>query len=221
MAEYVHDEAFEHRLARVLREIGDEAVVPFDPYETTQLIITNSRIGGVPITAIPAAQMAAQPAPPPLAPPMAPPLAPPNVPPPGYYDEPLPVEPSRWPLLAALGLLIAALVFAGFASGFIKLPSNFGITIGTPAPIQTTSPSPLPTLTSIPTSTATPQKTRKPRRTPRPRQTDGPLVSAEPQPTQVPTDAPTPEPPQPTPEPPQATSQPEPASTEDAAASPL
>ena len=60
MPEYVYDEKFEHRLEQVLREIGDEAVVPFDPSETTQLVISNSRIGGVPITAIPAAQMAQQ-----------------------------------------------------------------------------------------------------------------------------------------------------------------
>ncbi len=217
MPEYVYDEAFETRLEHVLREIGNEAVLPFDPYETTQLVISKSRIGGVPITAIPAAQMAQHPGPPapeapyasaspyasgpPMAPPMAPPVLPPPGPPPGYYDEPLPSESRRWPLLVALGLLIAALVFAGFATGFIKLPSNFGITIGTPAPVPTSTHTTVPTVTSEPTAEPTPKKTRKPRRTQRPRRTDAPIVTTEPQPTLAPTEPPTIEPVQPTPEP--------------------
>jgi hypothetical protein len=236
MSEYVYDDAFEHRLERVLREIGNEAVQPFDPYETTQIAISRSRIGMVPITQIPMEQLRAQqvqhpyapptqqpyapPAQQPAAPPYYPPLAPPNVPPPGpppgyYDDEPLPVEPRRWPLLAALLVLIAALVFAGFATGFIKLPSNFGLTLGSPAPTQTSSPS----VTSSPTVAPTPGKTRKPRRTPRPQQTEAPVVTTQPQPTDQPTAEPTdeatPEPPETTPEPP------DPEPTHDAEATPL
>jgi hypothetical protein len=219
MPEYLYDEAFEHRLERVLREIGNEAVEPFDPYETTQMIITNSRIGGVPITAISAAQMAQQP-PPPSAPLAPMPVPAPVIPPPGYYDEPLPEESRRWPLLAAIALLVAALVFTGFATGFVKLPSGFGITYETPGPTQTMMPTTTasPTLTAGPTETPspTPKRTRKPRRTPRPDRTTAPAVTDQPQatpaPTEPPAEPPTPEPPVPTPEP---------AATQDVAASPI
>jgi hypothetical protein len=222
MPEYVYDEAFEHRLERVLREIGNEAVVPFDPYETTQMIITNSRIGGVPITAISAAQIAQQPPPPaaPLAPmPVPAPVIPPPGPPPGYYDEQLPEESRRWPLFAAIALLIAALVFTGFATGFVKLPSGFGITYETPGPTQTVMPTTTvaPTLTAGPTETPspTPRRTKKPRRTPRPDRTTAPAVTDQPPATTAPTEPPT-EPP--TPEPAEPTT--EPAATQDAATSP-
>jgi hypothetical protein len=184
MPEHVSDdEAFEHRLERTLREMGNEAVRPFDPYETTQLVVSNTRIGGVPI------------------PPMAP------SPRPEYFDESEPIGSRRWPLLVALLLLVAALGFAGFATGFIRLPSNLGITIGSPAPSAPSSPS-SPSSPSVAPSTEvspTPAPTRRPQRTPR-RPRPAPPATQQPQPTvpQTAFPAPTDTPPivVPTPEPP-------------------